>query len=252
MHAAHRFILFVKIVFFSCIFGNKSEENLFDEINRQRKNFGLSNVEIHLTLQLAAEKRCHNQQQLIDSYQRMLSNAYRDGDWPRQEHLDKVFSHVNERIYLNGIDIRNDIFQRYQLIPKLYERNLIYIGIALHEYRNFSATCIVYGELNNSISNNSRLIRLLYILIGCGILLLGLIVCSIVNDQRQMKLKQQLEQEIIGNRNTIVPKNSTAVFIDKDRKSSTHRADMNRMTMARLGSVVDERSSAVHSFFAKT
>ncbi|CAF2147171.1 unnamed protein product [Rotaria magnacalcarata] len=272
MHAAHRFILFVKIVFFSCIFGNKSEENLFDEINRQRKNFGLSNVEIHLTLQLAAEKRCHNQQQLIDSYQRMLSNAYRDGDWPRQEHLDKVFSHgkilfnlsslpflffssnfiVNERIYLNGIDIRNDIFQRYHLIPKLYERNLIYIGIALHEYRNFSATCIVYGELNNSISNNSRLIRLLYILIGCGILLLGLIVCSIVNDQRQMKLKQQLEQEIIGNRNTIVPKNSTAVFIDKDRKSSTHRADMNRMTMARLGSVVDERSSAVHSFVAKT
>ncbi|CAF3201810.1 unnamed protein product [Rotaria socialis] len=246
------FILFVKIVFFSCIFGNKSEENLFDEINRQRKNFGLSNVEIHLTLQLAAEKRCHNQRQLIDSYQRMLSNAYRDGDWPRQEQLDKVFSHVNERIYLNGIDIRNDIFQRYHLIPKPYERNLVYIGIALHEYRNFSATCIVYGELNNSISNNSRLIRLLYILIGCGILLLSLIVCSIVNDQRQMKLKQQLEQEIIDNRNTIVPNNSTTVFIDKDRKSSTHRADMNRMTVARLGSVVGERSSAVHSFFAKT
>ncbi|CAF3433651.1 unnamed protein product [Rotaria sp. Silwood1] len=86
-------IFFVKIVLLSCIFENKNEQNLFDEINRQRKNFGLSNVEIHLTLQLAAEKRCTNQKQLIESYQRMLSNTYRDDDWPRQEQLDKVFSH---------------------------------------------------------------------------------------------------------------------------------------------------------------
>ncbi|CAF0816463.1 unnamed protein product [Rotaria sordida] len=248
------FIFFVKIVFLSCIFENKNEQNLFDEINRQRKNFGLSNVEIHLTLQLAAEKRCSNQEQLIETYQRMLSNTYRDDDWPRQEQLDKIFSHVNERIYLNGINIHNDIFHKFHLIPNTYQRNFIYLGISLHEYKNFSAQCIIYGELNNSISNHRRLIRLLYILIGCGIFLLSLIVCSIMNDQRQIKLKQQLEQqEIIDNRHTIVPKNSMNVLTDNDRGSSSlRRTDINRITMAQLGSTVDERPSAVHSFFSKS
>ncbi|CAF1046728.1 unnamed protein product [Rotaria sp. Silwood1] len=246
-------IFFVKIVLLSCIFENKNEQNLFDEINRQRKNFGLSNVEIHLTLQLAAEKRCTNQKQLIESYQRMLSNTYRDDDWPRQEQLDKVFSHVNERVYLNGINIHKTIFHKFHLIPNTYQRNFVYIGIAIQEYKNFSAQCILYGKLNTSMSNHRRLIRLLYILIGCGILLLSLIVCSILNDQRQVKLKQQLEQqEIIDNRHTIIPKKSMNVLIDNDRRSpSLRRADINRMTMAQLRSTVDERPSAVHSFFSE-
>ncbi|CAF2434451.1 unnamed protein product [Rotaria sp. Silwood2] len=248
------FIFFVKIVFLSCLFENKNEQNLFDEINRQRKNFGLSNVERHLTLQLAAEKRCTNQKQLIETYQRMSANTYRDDDWPRQEQLNKIFSHVKERIYLSGSNIHNDIFHKFHLLPNVYQRNFIYIGIALHEYKNFSAQCFLYGELNNSISNHRRLIRLLYILIGCGIFLLSLIVCSILNDQRQLKLKQQLEQQkIIDNRHTIVPKNSMNVLIDKDgRSSSLRRTDINRITMAQLGSTVDERSSAVHSFFSES
>jgi len=41
----------------------------------------------------------------------------------------------------------------------------------------------------------------------------------------------------------IIPKKSTTVFIDKDR------GEINRMTMGRLGSMIDERPSAVHSFF---
>jgi hypothetical protein len=58
-------------------------------------------------------------------------------------------------------------------------------------------------------------------------------------DQRRAKLKQ----EIIDNQSTIIPKKSRTVFIDKDR------GEINRMTMARLGSIIDERPSAVHSFF---
>jgi hypothetical protein len=158
---------------------------------------------------------------------------------------------VGETIYLNGLDIRNDIFHNSLLIPNIYRTNFIYIGISQHQYKNFSARCILYGSSNNFISNYHRLLRLLYILIGCGILLLSLIICSILNDQRQAKLKQQLEQEIIDNRHTIVPKKSMPVFIDKDRRSSPppRRGEINRMTMARLGSMIDERPSAVHSFF---
>jgi hypothetical protein len=87
------FIFFVKIDFLSCIFENKNEHDLFDEINRERKILGIGNFQIHLTLQLAAEKRCANQVQLIESYQRMISNTYKDDDWPRQEQLNKIFPH---------------------------------------------------------------------------------------------------------------------------------------------------------------
>jgi hypothetical protein len=151
---------------------------------------------------------------------------------------------VSETIYLNGKDIRGNIFHNSLLTP-----NFVYIGIALHEYKNFSARCILYGSSNNSISNHNRLLRLLYILIGCGILLLSLIICSILNDRRRAKLKQQLEENIIENKQSIIPNKSMAVFIDKDRRSSSRRGDINRMTMARLGSTIDERSSAVHGFF---
>jgi hypothetical protein len=132
----------------------------------------------------------------------------------------------------------------------MYRTTFVYIGIALHEHRNFSARCILYGTLNNSISNHRRLLRLLYILIGCGLFLLSLIICSIMNDRRQANIKQQLEEEerqqIIENRHTIIPKKSMAVFIDKP---PSKRGDINRMTMARFGSTIDERPSAVHSFF---
>jgi len=60
-----------------------------------------------------------------------------------------------------------------------------------------------------------------------------------MNDRRRAKFKQ----EIIDHQPMIIPKKSTTVFIDKDQ------GEINRMTMARLGSMIDERSSAVHSFF---
>jgi len=86
------FIFVVKIEFLSCIFENKNEQDLFDEINQERKYLGENNIQIHLTLQLAAQKRCANQEQLIESYQRMLSNTYRNDDWARQEQLNKLFA----------------------------------------------------------------------------------------------------------------------------------------------------------------
>jgi hypothetical protein len=85
------FLFFIKLEFLSCIFENKNEQDLFDEINQERKYLGENNIQIHLTLQLAAQKRCANQEQLIESYQRMLSNTYRNDDWARQEQLNKLF-----------------------------------------------------------------------------------------------------------------------------------------------------------------
>lgn len=95
------FILFVKIIFLSCIFENKNEKDLFDEINRQRKKTGLSNVEIHVTLQLAAENRCNNQEQLFKAYKAMISNNYRDDDWPKEQELNQIFSHGKKERILN-------------------------------------------------------------------------------------------------------------------------------------------------------
>jgi len=85
------FIFFIKLEFLLCIFENKNEQDLFDEINRERKNLGITNIQIHLTLQLAAQRRCANREQLIESYQKMITNTYRNDDWPRQEQLNKIF-----------------------------------------------------------------------------------------------------------------------------------------------------------------
>jgi len=85
------FIFFIKIEYLSCIVENKDEQDLFDEINRERKNLGRKNFQIHLTLQLAAQKRCANQEQLIESYQKMITNTYRNDDWTKQEQLNKIF-----------------------------------------------------------------------------------------------------------------------------------------------------------------
>lgn len=158
---------------------------------------------------------------------------------------------VGERIYFNGIDFYDNNAYKQLVIANLSRTAPVYVGIAIHDNKNFSAKCILYGSLNNTLSNHDRLVRLLYILISCGIFLLSLIVCSIMNDQRKIKLKQQLEQETFDNRYTIVPKKSMNGFIDKDRKSSVQRSDLNRMTLTRLKSIVDERPSAVHSFVEK-
>ncbi len=120
---------------------------------------------------------------------------------------------------------------------------MVYIGIAQHEHQNLSARCILYGSTNNFISNHRRLLRLLYILISCGILLLSLIICSIMHDRRRARLK--LEQEVLDNQQRIIAKKS---MIDRRSLPPRRGGDMDRMTMARLGSMIDERPSAVHSF----
>jgi hypothetical protein len=142
------------------------------------------------------------------------------------------------------------MFHRSPLISNMYRTDFAYIGIALHNDQNLSARCFLYGSSNDSVSKRRQLLRLLYILISCGILLLSLITCSIINDRRQARLKQQLQAEevILPDRSTIVPKKSMTVFIDRGRKSSARRADLNRMTMPHSGSLVETRPSAVHSF----
>jgi hypothetical protein len=81
----------VQIEFLSCMFEKKNEQVLLNEINRERTNLRLPNVQTHLTLQLAAEKRCSNREELIKSYESMISNTYRNDQWPREEQLDKLF-----------------------------------------------------------------------------------------------------------------------------------------------------------------
>jgi hypothetical protein len=229
-------IFFVKIEFLSCIFENKNEQNFLEQINRERTNLDLKNFQIHLTLQLAAQKRCANQNELIQSYQKMITKSYRNDDWPKQEQLNKIFPIVGEIIYFNGFD--NDRFDHLNL----YRANFIYMGIAEYDYKNFSTRCILYGSSDNFLSNHRRLLRLLYILIGCGILLLSLIICSIINDRRQARLKQEFEEKILQNTQTTMMMPPQKSIIDR-------RTEMNRITMARLGSTIDERPSAVHSFF---
>ncbi|CAF4228658.1 unnamed protein product [Adineta steineri] len=225
--------------------GKMNNAHLFNEINHERKKLGRKIFQIHLTLQFAAEKRCSNQDELIETYEKMILKLYKDDDWPKQEQLNKIFPYVSETIYLNGLNIRDEIFYKSFFISNFYRTNFVYIGIAMYQYKNFSARCVLYGSANNFTSNHQRILRLLYILISCGIILLSLIICSIINDRRQAKLKQ----EIMDDKHTIVPKKSVTVFIDRDRKSSSKRGDINRMTMARLDSMTDnERSSAVHSF----
>ncbi|CAF3540202.1 unnamed protein product [Adineta steineri] len=225
--------------------GKMNNAHLFNEINHERKKLGRKIFQIHLTLQFAAEKRCSNQDELIETYEKMILKLYKDDDWPKQEQLNKIFPYVSETIYLSGLNIRDEIFYKSFFISNFYRTNFVYIGISMYQHKNFSARCVLYGSANNFTSNHQRILRLLYILISCGIILLSLIICSIINDRRQAKLKQ----EIMDDKHTIVPKKSVTVFIDRDRKSSSKRGDINRMTMARLNSMTDnERSSAVHSF----
>lgn len=73
-----------------------------------------------------------------------------------------------------------------------------------------------------------------------------------MHDQRQIKLKEQLEQEISDKRNTIIQKKSAVGFVDNDRRSTAQRADMNRITTTRINSIIDQRPSAIHSFFSKS
>ena len=92
------FLSFVKIDVSSCIFDNRDAEEFVNDINVDRYRLGLGKVELRLQLQVAAEKRCSNTEQLWLSYQRMLANTYDNEDWPRQEHLNQIFVHGSRRI----------------------------------------------------------------------------------------------------------------------------------------------------------
>jgi hypothetical protein len=64
-----------------------------------------------------------------------------------------------------------------------------------------------------------------------------------MHDRRRARLK--LEQEVLDNQQRIIAKKS---MIDRRSLPPRRGGDMDRMTMARLGSMIDERPSAVHSF----
>ena len=228
-------ICFLQIEFFSCILENKNDEDLLDQINRERQRLGLDNVQIHLTLQLAAEKRCTNREELIQTYEKFQDRTYRNDQWVKEHFLDRLFPFVSEIIQFNHFD-------HSLLIPELYRNDLNYIGISKNAPMNISVRCILYGSTKNLISNHRRLLRLLYILIACGILLLCLIICSILNDRRRARLKDELQEKIIEN--TQINNMPTRKSIPLPR-----RTEFNRMTTGRLGSTIDGRSSAVHSFF---
>ena len=132
------------------------------------------------------------------------------------------------------------------IVPNIYRTEIDSVGLAAAEHANFSARCILYASTSNPVANRRQLLRLLYILIGCGLLLLGFIVCSIMNDWNRPRSKQLVEGEP-----TVGPKKSIAALLDKGRVSDTARRDnLHRLTMARLSSMIDERPSAVHSFFS--
>ena len=244
-----RFLLvlcFFQIEFLSCIFENQTEqEDFLEQINRERKHLGLADLQIHLTLQLAARKRCANREELMQTYENILARTYRNDQWPRQELLDRIFPRVSESIDFH----RLENVDRSSIIPNFYRNDWIYVGIGENEQKNFSVRCILYGSSNNLPSNHRRLLRLLYILLACGIFLLSLIICSILNDRRQARLKQELEQQMLENTQANMISTSHRSLIDRRSLPSVRRTEVNRMTLSRLGSTLDGRSSAVHSFF---
>ena len=96
-------LFFVKIEVLSCTLESSNDEVLLEEMNRERRQLALTNFQVHLTLQLAAQKRCTDREHLLDAYQRMLSSTYRDDDWPRQEQLNQLFPHGNPHLGLVSI-----------------------------------------------------------------------------------------------------------------------------------------------------
>ena len=96
-------LFFVKIDVLSCTFESRNEEVLLEEINRERTQLALKNFQVHLTLQLAAQKRCTDREHLLEAHQRMISNIYRDDDWPRQEQLNQIFPRGKHRLGLESI-----------------------------------------------------------------------------------------------------------------------------------------------------
>jgi len=111
------------------------------------------------------------------------------------------------------------------------EKHFLYVGIAENDFQNFSVRCILYGSSTNpSLTSQQRLLRLIYILIACGIFLLCLISLSIFYDRKRMKIEEADEQQ--QQRYSVAPKKSV----------------IERMTLANLGSIADSRPSAIHSF----
>lgn len=130
-------------------------------------------------------------------------------------------------------------------MPNIYRAEFDSIGLASFQHANFSARCILYASSSNPIPNRRQLLRLLYILIGCGLLLLAFIICSIMNDRNRPRSRQ-----IIDEQPPILDlKKSIAVPMEKGRVSEARKDNLHRLTMARLSSMIDERPSAVHGFF---
>lgn len=113
------------------------------------------------------------------------------------------------------------------------EKHFLYVGIAENDFQNFSVRCILYGSsINPSLTSQQQLLRLIYILIACGIFLLCLISLSIFYDRKRMKIEEEDEQQQKQQRYSVAPKKSI----------------IERMTLANLGSIADSRPSAIHSF----
>lgn len=67
----------------------------FEEINRQRMANERKPIQRDPFLQLAAEKRCHNRDELFHTYRQIQLNSYRPEQWAIEEKLDRYFPYGN-------------------------------------------------------------------------------------------------------------------------------------------------------------
>lgn len=104
------FLLIIEIDINFCSIQNKYED-ILNEINSQRKQI----LQIDLTLQLAAHKRCTNRDELLQTYNNILSKTYRNDDWPRQEQLNKRFTDGNRRLFKSSFFQTNVVFLSIEL-----------------------------------------------------------------------------------------------------------------------------------------
>jgi hypothetical protein len=153
---------------------------------------------------------------------------------------------VAEDLHLHSINIDTERFHRSSFVTNLYRSMFISLGLAVHQHGNLSARCILYGSRMEKASVDRPLLRLLYILIGCGLLLLGLIFVSMIHDRYRTTSNAILEYVSHVDNHRSSP--SRKASINKHRISDEKRRPL---TFIRSGSMVDERSSSVHSFFAR-
>ena len=79
----------------------------------------------------------------------------------------------------------------------------ISIGFTTDQHENFSVRCILYGLKLISISPTQQLFRLLYILIGCALLLLAGVIGSLIADRYRLKSAKAEEEEQLNRRTTV-------------------------------------------------